>query len=258
MIMHMVRWSNVRALYQIYPRSFYDSNADGVGDIPGIIEKLDYLKGSSSDLGVDAIWITPFYPSPMADFGYDISDYKNVHPLFGTMADFDQLISEAHGRSIKVMIDFVPNHTSDEHLWFQLSRSSLTNEYRDWYTWRDPASDGGPPNNWLSVFGGSAWQLDETTGQYYLHSFLAKQPDLNWANPAVRAAMADVLRFWLDRGVDGFRVDAVRWLSKDESFADNPPNPDYSDDGDPYHSQLQVNSRYGPALYAYLKEIVDV
>lgn len=260
MIMHMARWSNVRAIYQIYPRSFYDTNADGVGDLPGIIEKLEYLDGGRNSLGVDAIWISPFYPSPMADFGYDVSDYKNIHPLFGTLEDFDRLIEAAHDRTLKVMIDFVPNHTSDEHDWFVQSRSSRDNEYRDWYTWRDPAPDGGPPNNWLSVFGGSAWEFDERTGQYYLHSFLDKQPDLNWSNPEVRTAMADVLRFWLDRGVDGFRVDAVRWISKDKNLTDNPVNPEYNIDSnqDPYHSQLQINSKFGPDLFTYLDEMADV
>lgn len=260
MIKRMARWSNVRAIYQIYPRSFYDTNADGVGDLPGIIEKLDYLAGSSSSLGVDAIWISPFYPSPMADFGYDISDYKSVHPMFGTLEDFDRLIALAHDRAIKVMIDFVPNHTSDEHEWFKQSRTSATNEYRDWYVWRDPAPDGGPPNNWLSLFGGPAWQFDELTGQYYLHSFLDKQPDLNWDNPEVRTAMADVLRFWLDRGVDGFRVDAVRWISKDPELRDNPPNPEYDIDtsSDPYDAQLQTNSKFGPELFNYLDEMAEV
>ncbi len=256
----MARWSNVRAIYQIYPRSFYDTNADGIGDLPGIIEKLDYLDGGAGSLGVDAIWISPFYPSPMADFGYDVSDYKNVHPMFGTLEDFDRLIELAHDRTIKVMIDFVPNHTSDEHEWFKQSRSSVTNEYRDWYVWRDPAPDGGPPNNWLSLFGGPAWKFDEHTGQYYLHSFLDKQPDLNWENPEVRTVMADVLRFWLDRGVDGFRVDAVRWIAKDPELRDNPPNPQYDIDtsSDPYDAQLQTNSKFGPELFNYLDEMAEV
>lgn len=260
MIILMARWSNVRAIYQIYPRSFFDTNADGIGDLPGIIEKLEYLDGGAGSLGADAIWISPFYPSPMADFGYDVSDYKNVHPMFGTLDDFDRLIEQAHDRTLKVMIDFVPNHTSDEHNWFVQARSSRDNDYRDWYTWRDPAPDGGPPNNWLSVFGGSAWEFDEHTGQYYLHSFLSKQPDLNWSNPQVRTAMADVLRFWLDRGVDGFRVDAVRWIAKDPELRDNPPNPDYDidNDSDPYHAQLQINSKFGPELFAYLDEMADV
>lgn len=256
--MLMVRWSQVRALYQIYPRSFFDTNSDGIGDLPGITRKFDYLSGTADSLGVDAIWITPFYPSPMADFGYDVSNYENVDPLFGTLADFDALIDEAHSRDLKVMIDFVPNHSSDQHEWFERSRSSRHDAYRDWYVWRDPAPGGGPPNNWLSVFGGSAWEYDDKTGQYYLHTFLAKQPDLNWENPAVRRRMCEVLKFWLERGVDGFRVDAVRWISKDPEFRDNPENPSYQSGDDPYHMQLQTNSRFGERLFDYLKQMSDV
>src|SRR5690242_17904552 len=216
-------WWQTGVIYQIYPRSFLDSNGDGVGDLPGITSKLDYLCW----LGVDAIWLSPIYPSPMADFGYDISNYTNVHPLFGTLADMDTLLQQAHGRGLKVILDFVPNHTSDEHPWFQESRSSKTNEKRDWYIWRDPAPDGGPPNNWTSFFGGPAWQFDEQTGQYYLHLFDVKQPDLNWRNPAVRQAMYDVLRFWLQRGIDGFRVDVLWMLIKDDQFRDNIMNPNW-------------------------------
>lgn len=236
-----------------------DTNDDGIGDITGIIDRLDYLKGQNDSIGVDAIWLTPFYPSPMADFGYDVSDYRSVDPLFGTLDDFDRLIKEAHNRAIKVMIDFVPNHTSDEHEWFVQSRKSATNKYRNWYTWRDSAPGGGPPNNWLSVFGGSAWEFDDVTNQYYLHSFLSKQPDLNWANPDVRTAMTDILTFWLERGVDGFRVDAVRWMSKDLTFQDNPLNPNFdtSTDGDTYQSQIQANSQYGSELFTYLQEITS-
>lgn len=255
----MKRWSHVNAIYQIYPRSFKDTNGDGVGDLAGIIDKLEYLKGHDDSLGVDAIWLTPFYPSPMADFGYDVSDYRSIDPLFGTLDDFDRLIKEAHARNIKVMIDFVPNHTSDEHEWFMQSRSDTMNDRRHWYTWRDPAPDGGPPNNWLSVFGGSAWEFDEATNQYYLHSFLSKQPDLNWANPSVRRAMMSVLIFWLERGIDGFRVDAIRWLSKDSAFQDNPLNPHFEKGGqsDKYNSQIQLNSQYGPELFEYLREIAS-
>ncbi|MEZ4584594.1 MAG: alpha-amylase family glycosyl hydrolase [Caldilineaceae bacterium] len=215
-------WWQTGVIYQIYPRSFMDANGDGVGDLVGVIDKLDYL---SDTLGVDAIWLSPFYPSPMADFGYDVSDYCAVNPLFGDLATFDDLVAQAHARGLKVIIDIVPNHTSDQHPWFQESRASRDNPKRDWYVWADPAADGGPPNNWLSVFGGPAWTLDESTGQYYLHSFLSEQPDLNWRNPAVKAAMFDVYRFWLDRGVDGFRIDVAHYVMKDPELRDNPLNP---------------------------------
>ena len=216
-------WWQTGVIYQVYPRSFLDSNGDGVGDLPGIESKLDYLRW----LGVDALWLSPIYPSPMADFGYDISNYTDVHALFGTLEDLDSLIRQAHRRDLKVILDFVPNHTSDEHPWFLESRSSRTNEKRDWYIWRDALPGGGPPNNWTSSFGGSAWQFDERSGQYYLHLFDVKQPDLNWRNPRVKQAMYDVLRFWLERGVDGFRVDVLSMLLKDEQFRDNPANPDW-------------------------------
>src|SRR5499433_2187216 len=204
-------WWQRGIIYQIYPRSFMDSNGDGTGDLPGIVSRLDYLEW----LGVDAIWISPIFPSPMADFGYDISDYIDIDPLFGTLADFDALLADAHGHGLKVLLDLVPNHSSDRHPWFIESRSSRVNPKRDWYIWKDPAPGGGPPNNWLSEFGGGAWQYDAPTGQYYYHAFLAQQPDLNWRNPAVRAAMHDVMRFWLSRGVDGFRVDVIWQLLKD-------------------------------------------
>lgn len=206
--------------YQIYPRSFADGNGDGVGDLPGALARLDHLVW----LGVDAVWLSPFYRSPMADFGYDIADYCDVDPLFGTLEDFDRLVEAAHQRGLRVLIDWVPNHTSDAHPWFAAARSSLRDPKRDWYVWRDPAPDGGPPNNWRASWGGGpAWTLDEASGQYYLHCFLASQPDLNWANPEVVAAQHDVVRFWLDRGVDGFRVDVVHLLGKDPAFADDPP-----------------------------------
>jgi alpha-glucosidase len=216
-----VVWWQEAVLYQVYPRSFADSNGDGVGDLPGITGRLGYL----ADLGVDAIWLSPFYPSPMADFGYDITDHRAVDPVFGTLADFDQLLGRAHDHRIRVVIDFVPNHTSDQHPWFAESRSGRDSPRRDWYLWADPGQDGGPPNNWLSTFPatGSAWTLDIRTGQYYLHSYTRSQPDLNWRNPLVRRAMSDVLRFWLDRGVDGVRVDAAHRLIKDAALADNPP-----------------------------------
>src|SRR6478672_10979316 len=216
-------WWQRGTVYQIYPRSFMDSNGDGVGDLPGIVSRLDYLRW----LGVDAVWISPIYPSPMKDFGYDVADYTAVNPLFGTMDDFDRLVREAHARELRVILDFVPNHTSDQHAWFRESRSSRANPKRDWYIWRDPAPGGGPPNNWLSNFGGGAWEWDAATGQYYLHLFHTKQPDLNWRNPAVQSAMLGALRFWLDRGVDGFRVDVIWMMIKDDQFRDNPPNPDY-------------------------------
>ena len=216
-------WWQRGVIYQVYPRSFQDSNGDGVGDLPGITRRLDHLVR----LGVDAVWLSPIYPSPMADFGYDVSDYTGVHPEFGTLADFDRLVEAAHARGLRVILDYVPNHTSDRHPWFAESRASRTGPKRDWYIWRDPAPGGGPPNNWLSEFGGPAWTTDPATGQAYYHAYLPEQPDLNWRNPAVRDAMLDVLRVWLSRGVDGFRVDAIHHLFEDEGLRDNPPNPDW-------------------------------
>ncbi len=211
-------WWQTGVIYQIYPRSFYDASGDGIGDLQGIIDKLDYLAA----LGVDAIWLSPIYPSPMADFGYDVADYCDIHPIFGDLATFDCLLAEAHRRGIRVILDFVPNHTSDRHPWFQESRASRDRARRDWYIWRDAKPDGSAPNNWVSMFGGPAWTWDEATGQYYLHLFLKEQPDLNWRNPAVQSVMLDVLRFWLERGVDGFRMDVVGFIMKDEQFRDNP------------------------------------
>lgn len=211
-------WWKKCLIYQIYPRSFQDSDGDGVGDLQGIIDRLDYLQR----LGIDAIWLSPIYPSPMADFGYDISDYCDIDPLFGSLDVFDQLLAAAHKRNIKVLLDYVANHTSNEHPWFIESRSSRHNPKRDWYIWRDAKENGEPPNNWLSFFGGSAWTWDETTRQYYLHLFFEEQPDLNWRNPEVVAAMHDVLRFWLDRGVDGFRMDAVTMMVKHAELPDMP------------------------------------
>ncbi|MFQ5665651.1 MAG: alpha-amylase family glycosyl hydrolase [Candidatus Binatia bacterium] len=216
-------WWREGVFYEIYVRSFQDTNADGVGDLPGIIERLDYLNdGTPNSLGVDALWLTPINPSPMFDFGYDIRDYRGVDPLFGSLHDLDRLISAAHRRNIRIILDLVPNHTSQEHPWFRASRSYRTDAKRHWYIWRDPAPTGGAPNNWASAFGGAAWTLDPATGQYYLHSFLAEQPDLNYRNPAVRRAMEDIMRYWLDRGVDGFRVDVVHKLVKDAQLRDNP------------------------------------
>jgi alpha-glucosidase len=222
-------WWRHAVIYEIYPRSFQDSNGDGIGDLNGISSRLDYL----GDLGVDAIWITPFYPSPQVDFGYDISDYMDIDPQFGTLADFDHLVAAAKKRKIRVILDFVPNHTSDQHPWFQSSRTSRDNPKRDWYIWRDGKAPGQPPNNWLSWFGHSAWTLDQTTGQYYYHYFYKQQPDLNWRNPEVRAAMYDVLRFWLRRGVDGFRLDAVSRLFEDAELRDDPILPGFNAYGDP-------------------------
>ncbi|WP_288459518.1 alpha-amylase family glycosyl hydrolase [uncultured Sphingomonas sp.] len=214
-------WWRRGTVYQVYPRSFQDSDGDGVGDLAGIERRLDHIAA----LGVDAIWLSPIFPSPMADFGYDVADYRDVDPLFGDLAAFDRLLAAAHARGLKLLLDFVPNHSSDRHPWFVESRADRTNPKRDWYIWRDPAPDGGPPNNWISDFGGSAWEYDAATGQYYLHAFLKQQPDLNWRNPAVKAAMFDVMRFWFDRGVDGFRIDVLWHIVKAEGFPDNPPNP---------------------------------
>lgn len=208
-------------VYQVYPRSFQDSDGDGIGDLAGIEQRLDYIAA----LGVDAIWLSPIFPSPMADFGYDVADYCGIEPMFGTLAEFDRLLAAVHERGLKLLLDFVPNHSSDRHPWFVESRSSRDSPKRDWYIWRDPAPDGGYPNNWISDFGGPAWTWDEATGQYYLRAFLPEQPDLNWRNPEVQAAMLDVLRFWFDRGVDGFRVDVLWHIVKAEGLPDNPPNP---------------------------------
>ena len=218
-------WWRHGVIYQIYPRSFADANGDGVGDLLGVVAHLDYLNdGTPASLGVDAIWLSPFYPSPMADFGYDVADYTDVDPLFGSLADFDRLVAEAHARGIRVVVDLVPNHTSDRHPWFLESRSSRDNPKRDWYVWADSRPDGSPPNNWLSAFprAGRAWTFDERTGQWYLHSFMPQQPDLNWWNPEVRAAMDAVMRFWLDRGVDGFRIDVAHKMARDPELRDNP------------------------------------
>jgi alpha-glucosidase len=218
-------WWQGAVIYEICLRSFVDSGGDGIGDLPGAIRRLDYLNdGTPASLGVDAIWLTPFYPSPQSDFGYDVSDYQAVDPVFGALAEFDELVTQAHRRGIRVLIDLVMNHTSVEHPWFTAARSSRSSPHRDWYIWADPAPDGGPPNNWLSAFeaSGTAWCYDEATGQYYLHSFTPGQADLNWRNPAVLAAMQTIWRFWLDRDVDGFRVDVAHRLMKDAQLRDNP------------------------------------
>lgn len=217
-------WWKHGVFYQIYPRSFMDSNGDGIGDLQGILDRLDYLV----ELGVDAIWIAPIFASPMADFGYDVSDYVGIHPIYGDMDTFDRLLDEAHKRGLRIVLDYVPNHSSEEHAWFIESRSSRDNPKRDWYIWKDGKPDGGLPNNWESIFGGRAWEWDAATRQYYLHLFLTGQPDLNWRNPEVVEAMHDVLHFWLDKGVDGFRMDAVMLCMKHPEFPDNPPVQDNS------------------------------
>jgi len=249
-------WWGRGVVYQIYPRSFQDSDADGVGDLRGILSRLDYLV----DLGVDALWLSPIFPSPMADFGYDVADYCGIEPMFGTMADFDALLAAVHACGLKLLLDFVPNHTSDQHPWFIESRSSRDNPRRDWYIWRDPAPGGGPPNNWVSDFGGSSWEWDEATGQYYLHAFLKEQPDLNWRNPHVRQAMADVLRFWLDRGVDGFRIDVIWHIVKHEAFPDNPLNPDWTPLQNARDEVLQLHStdqHEAHAISAEMRQLAD-
>jgi len=249
-------WWQTAAIYQIYPRSFQDSNGDGVGDLDGIRARIPYLQA----LGIDAVWISPFYPSPMRDFGYDIADYCDVDPLFGDMAAFDSLIAALHAAGLRLILDLVPNHTSDQHPWFVESRASRTSARRDWYIWRDGAADGGPPNNWLSEFGGSAWTRDDASGQFYYHAFLTSQPDLNWRNPAVRDAMHDVMRFWLSKGVDGFRVDVMWHLMKDEMFRDNPPNPAYRESQPPHERLIQIHSADVDAVHdvvAGLRRVID-
>jgi alpha-glucosidase len=247
--MRLAAWWQYGILYEVYPRSFQDANGDGIGDLQGITQRLDYLVG----LGIKGLWIAPFYPSPMADFGYDISDYCNVDPIFGKLADFDQLLRGIHNRGLKLILDFVPNHTSDQHPWFVESRSSLNNAKRDWYLWRDPAPDGGPPNNWLSNFGGSAWTKDGS--QYYYHSFLKQQPDVNWRNPELREAMFNVLRFWLDRGVDGFRVDVMWMMIKDDRYRDNPINPASTPDSNASARLLPVYNTDRPEVHAIVAEM---
>jgi alpha-glucosidase len=249
-------WWQTGTIYQVYPRSFQDTNGDGIGDLNGITQRLDYLV----DLGIDAIWISPIFPSPMSDFGYDVSEYCDVDGRFGTLADFDALLAQAHARGLKVLLDFVPNHTSDRHHWFLESRASRSSPKRDWYLWHDPAPGGGPPSNWISDFGGSAWEWDEATGQYYYHAFLKEQPDLNWRNPAVQAAMHDVLRFWFDRGVDGFRIDVLWHMVKAAGFPDNPSNPAWQPAMGEMHRVLQVNSTDQPEVHmlaAAMRDIAD-
>jgi alpha-glucosidase len=244
-------WWKHAVFYEIYPRSFADSNGDGIGDLNGIAAKLDYLK----DLGVDAIWITPCYPSPQVDFGYDVSDYENIDPMYGTLEDFDHLEHEARRRGIRIIMDFVMNHTSDQHPWFIDSRSSRTAAHRDWYIWRD-GQNGGPPNNWTSGFGGSAWKLDPATNQYYYHFFYPQQPDLNWRNPAVEKAMFDVTRWWYKRGVAGFRLDAVETLFEDPKLRDNRVLPGKNAYGDPIEERVYTTKL--PELHDVLHDLRKV
>jgi alpha-glucosidase len=249
-------WWKRGVVYQIYPRSFQDSDGDGVGDLAGVTERLDYLAW----LGVDAVWLSPFYPSPMADFGYDVADYCNVDPAFGSLKDFDRLATRAHALGLKVILDLVPNHTSDQHPWFIESRSSRDNPKRDWYLWRDAGSEGAPPNNWISDFGGPAWTWDEASAQYYAHAFLPQQPDLNWRNPAVREAMHDVMRFWMKRGADGFRIDVLWHVIKDANFANNPVNPGFKPGMNEMLRVLQTRSTDQEEVHAItrgLRQVAD-
>jgi alpha-glucosidase len=251
-------WWQTGVIYQIYPRSFKDTSGNGIGDLQGILGKLDYL---ANTLGVNAIWISPFYPSPMKDFGYDVADYCNVDPIFGDLATFDNLLAQAHERGIKIIIDWVPNHTSDEHPWFIESRGSQDNPKRDWYIWRDPQPDGSPPNNWGSFFGGPAWTFDERTGQYYMHQFVSEQPELNWRNPEVETAMFNTLRFWLDRGVDGFRMDVIGLIIKDKQLRDNPSDPNAPaglPENDLFGRLLQVYNLDQKDIHSVLREIRQV
>lgn len=238
------KWWKEQVIYQIYPRSFKDSNGDGIGDIPGIIEKLDYLK----DLGVDIIWLGPVYPSPNDDNGYDVSDYRDIHPEFGTMADFDRLLTSLHEKGMKLIMDLVVNHSSDEHKWFQESRQSKDNPYRDFYIWKK-GKNGGPPNNWTSFFEGSAWKYDEQTDEYFLHLFTQKQPDLNWENPVVRAEVFDIVRFWLDKGIDGFRMDVISLISKRLDFEDTP----YEN----FVDTIKHIYSNGPRVHEFIREMYD-
>ena len=247
-------WWQSGVIYQIYPRSFQDSRGTGVGDLQGIIQRLTHVV----ELGANAIWINPFFQSPMADFGYDIADYRAIDPAFGDMADFDELVAAAHGHGLKVILDLVPNHTSDRHPWFIESTSSRNSRKRDWYIWRNPGDSGGPPNNWLSEFGRSAWTCDAGSGQYYYHAFLAAQPDLNWRNRGVRDAIYEVMRFWMRRGADGFRIDVVWHLVKDDQFRDNPINPDAG--APPHERLLPLYTTDRPELHqviAEMRQVVD-
>ncbi|MDA0990212.1 MAG: alpha glucosidase [Verrucomicrobia bacterium] len=250
-------WWRGAVIYQIYPRSFQDSNGDGVGDLAGIVQRLPYI----ASLGVDAVWVSPFFTSPMKDFGYDVSDYRSVDPMFGTLADFDTLIQTAHGLGLKVMIDLVLSHTSDQHPWFKEGRKSRDNARANWYVWADPKPDGTPPTNWLSIFGGSAWQWDARREQYYLHNFLTTQPDLNFHEPQVQEALLDVARFWLERGVDGFRLDTINFYVHDAELRDNPPlapehrNATIAPSVNPYNHQHHLYDKNRPENLAFLRRL---
>jgi alpha-glucosidase len=241
-------WWRGATLYQIYPLSFRDADGDGFGDLAGVTEKLEYV----ASLGVDGIWLSPFFASPMKDFGYDVSDYKAVDPKFGTLGDFDRLVAKAHGLGLKVIIDQVWSHTSDKHPWFAASAASRTGPKADWYVWADPKADGGPPNNWQASFGGPSWTWSARRGQYYLHNFLPEQPDLNYWSAEVRDAILDVAAFWLDRGVDGFRLDVINYLFHDPALADNPPNPRARPPLSPMRMQRHLHDRSQPETLAYL------
>lgn len=254
--MENLKWWQTGIIYQIYPRSFQDSNNDGIGDIPGIISRLDYLK----EIGIRAIWMSPFYLSPMKDFGYDISDYRNIHPMFGTMQDFDKLLAETHKRNLKLIIDLVPNHTSDQHKWFLESKKSKDNPFRDYYIWKDPKKNGKAPNNWLSYFGGSAWEWDEKTQQYYLHQFLKEQPDLNYQNPKVLKEILSAIDFWLSKGVDGFRVDVICNMWKHPKFPNNPKNPEWTKKSPPFEKLLMkynVNQPDNHKIVKIFRSLLD-
>jgi alpha-glucosidase len=249
-------WWQSGAIYQLLVPSFLDTDNDGLGDLAGIIARLDYLEW----LGVNSLWLSPCYPSPLKELGYDVSDFSSIEPRFGSLKTFDRLLDEAHQRDLRVILDWVGNHTSAQHPWFRDSRSSRSSARRNWYLWRDARPDGSPPNNWVSVFGGSVWQWDAATSQYYLHTFLDSQPDLNWREPAVRAAMREALKFWLDRGVDGFRIDAAPLFFKDPEWRDNPPNPQYRAGDLPDSTQVPLYTRNQPGLhelFAELRALVD-
>ena len=250
----MTQWWRGGVIYQVYPRSFQDSNGDGIGDLPGIIARLDHI----ASLGVDCIWLSPITKSPQHDMGYDVSDYCEIDPLFGSLEDFDTLLAQAHARGLKVIMDQVVSHTSDQHAWFKESRLSRTNARADWYVWADPLPDGAPPNNWPAVFGGSAWEWNGTRRQYYLHNFLISQPDLNFHNPAVQDAVLDIMRFWLERGVDGFRLDTVNYYFHDQQLRSNPANP--LDETlplatSPYEMQVHEFSKSQPENLDFLRRV---
>jgi alpha-glucosidase len=248
-------WSESTIVYHLYVRSFKDSNNDGIGDLEGVVEKLDYL----ADLGINAIWLSPIYPSPQIDFGYDIADYQDIDALFGDLESFKKLLEECHHRNIKLMMDFVPNHTSSKHTWFKESKSSLDNPKHDYYIWKEPKPDGSVPNNWLSVFGGSGWEYDSHLNKYYYHSFDIEQPDLNYQNPEVLKEMLNILKFWLDLGVDGFRVDAIEWMVKDPEFRDEMENPIVlsASDLDPYHRLIHTNTFALPGVLDIVKSFIE-